>query len=53
MTEPISIRVGGVKISIVIPIGERRGGLACKIAKWMTGVRCPRFFMEGGDSDGR
>ena len=46
MTEPIPIRVGGVEISIAVPIGERRGGLVCKIAKWMTGVRCPRFFME-------
>ena len=25
---------GGVKISTVFPIGERRGGLVCKIAKW-------------------
>ena len=39
--EPIPIRVGGVKISTVFPIGERRGGLVCKIAKWMTGVQIP------------
>ena len=38
VTEPIPIRVGGVKISTVVLIGERRGGLACKIAKWMMGV---------------
>lgn len=28
----------GVKISTDVLIGERRGGLACKIAKWMMGV---------------
>ena len=38
MLEPIPIRVGGGKISTVFPIGERRRGLVCKIAKWMTGV---------------
>ena len=35
--ETIPIRVGGVKISTVFPIGERRGGLAYKIAKWRIG----------------
>jgi len=38
VTKPIPIRVGGVKISTVVLIGERRGGLACKIAKWKRGV---------------
>lgn len=43
VTKPIPIRVGGVKISTVFPIGERRGGLACKIAKWMTGYKTLQY----------
>lgn len=40
MTEPIPTRGGGIKIGTTFPIGERRGGLACKIAKWKMGVHC-------------
>ena len=32
-------RVGAVRISTGMAPRERRGGLACKIAKWKTGVR--------------
>lgn len=35
--EPILIRVRGVKIATAFLIGERRGGLAYKIAKWRIG----------------
>lgn len=46
MIEPIPTRVGGIKIYTAVPIGERRGGLACKIAKWRMGVLRPLLGSE-------